>query len=101
MKRQDNDELRQRFVDLTVPQAQAVKLTLPDPELRYNAETEHWEFGEIDWDGVQAGHQRQRPLQPGAPRGAARRARRGRLGPRGGGGVRREAAPPQRGAGVA
>ncbi len=33
-----------------MPQAQAVKLTLPDPDLRYNAETEHWEFGEIDWD---------------------------------------------------
>ena len=29
--------------------ASAVKLTLPDPKLRYNAETKHWEFGEIDW----------------------------------------------------
>jgi ring-1,2-phenylacetyl-CoA epoxidase subunit PaaA len=36
-------------VDLTVPQARAVGLTLPDPDLRYNEETEHWEFGEIDW----------------------------------------------------
>ena len=49
VKRFSNDELRQRFVDLTVAQAQAVKLTLPDPKLRYNAETKHWEFGEIDW----------------------------------------------------
>jgi ring-1,2-phenylacetyl-CoA epoxidase subunit PaaA len=49
VKRFSNDELRQRFVDLTVAQAQAVKLTLPDPKLRYNAETKHWEHGEIDW----------------------------------------------------
>ena len=49
MKRFSNDELRQRFVDLTVAQAQAVKLTLPDPKLRYKAETKHWEFGEIGW----------------------------------------------------
>ena len=50
VKRKTNDELRQRFVDLTVPQARAVNLTLPDPNLRYNEETENWEFGEIDWD---------------------------------------------------
>src|SRR5574338_1554241 len=49
VKRYSNDELRQRFVDLTVPQARAVNLTLPDPDLRYNEETQHWEFGEIDW----------------------------------------------------
>ena len=47
---EENDELRQRFVDLTVPQAKAVDLTLPDPDLEYDAETEHWEFGAIDWD---------------------------------------------------
>ena len=50
VKRKTNDELRQRFVNLTVPQAQAVRLTLPDPDLRYNAETENWEFGAIDWE---------------------------------------------------
>ena len=50
VKRKTNDELRQRFIDLTVPQAQAVGLTLPDPELRYNEATEHWDFGPIDWD---------------------------------------------------
>jgi ring-1,2-phenylacetyl-CoA epoxidase subunit PaaA len=50
VKRKTNDELRQRFVDITVPQAQAVGLTLPDPALKLNEETQHWEFGEIDWD---------------------------------------------------
>ncbi|RMG64654.1 MAG: 1,2-phenylacetyl-CoA epoxidase subunit A [Calditrichaeota bacterium] len=50
VKLKTNDELRQRFVDITVPQAHAVGLTIPDPELRYNEETGHWEFGEIDWD---------------------------------------------------
>ncbi len=50
VKTKSNDELRQRFVNLTVPQAQAVGLTLPDPDLRYNDETGNWEFGEIDWE---------------------------------------------------
>jgi ring-1,2-phenylacetyl-CoA epoxidase subunit PaaA len=50
VKRRTNDELRQRFVNLTVPQAVAVDLTLPDPELRYEPETENWHFGPIDWD---------------------------------------------------
>ena len=36
-----------------MPQARAVNLTLPDPDLRYNDETEHWEFGEIDWKEFQ------------------------------------------------
>jgi ring-1,2-phenylacetyl-CoA epoxidase subunit PaaA len=49
VKRKTNDELRQRFVNLTVPQAQAVGLTLPDPELALNAESGDWTFGEIDW----------------------------------------------------
>ena len=49
VKRKTNDELRQRFVNLTVPQAQAIGITLPDPDLKYNAETKNWEFGEIDW----------------------------------------------------
>ena len=50
VKRESNDTLRQRFVDLTVPQAKAISVSLPDPDLKYNAETEHWEFGAIDWD---------------------------------------------------
>lgn len=50
VKRKTNDELRQRFIDITVPQAQAVGLTLPDPDLKLNEETGHWESGPIDWD---------------------------------------------------
>ena len=50
VKKKSNDELRQRFVNLTVPQAQAVHLTLPDPDLKYNEATENWDFGQIDWD---------------------------------------------------
>ena len=50
VKKKGNDELRQRFVNLTVPQAQAVDVTLPDPKLKYNEATEDWEFGEINWD---------------------------------------------------
>jgi ring-1,2-phenylacetyl-CoA epoxidase subunit PaaA len=49
VKRKTNDELRQRFVNLTVPQAQAIGITLPDPDLKFNAESKNWEFGEIDW----------------------------------------------------
>ena len=54
VKKKGNDELRQRFVNLTVPQAQAVNLTLPDPALKYNEATENWEFGEINWDEFRA-----------------------------------------------
>ena len=50
VKRKTNDELRQRFIDLTVPQADAVGLTLPDPNLKLNADTGHYEFGQIDWN---------------------------------------------------
>jgi ring-1,2-phenylacetyl-CoA epoxidase subunit PaaA len=49
VKRKSNDELRQRFVNLTVPQAQAIGLTIPDPALRYDEASGNWEFGEIDW----------------------------------------------------
>jgi ring-1,2-phenylacetyl-CoA epoxidase subunit PaaA len=49
IKRFSNDELRQRFVDMTVPQARALGLTLPDPDLRWNDETGHFEYGEIDF----------------------------------------------------
>jgi ring-1,2-phenylacetyl-CoA epoxidase subunit PaaA len=50
IKRHSNDELRQRFVDACVPQAAVLDLTLPDPELRWNGESGHWEIGPIDWD---------------------------------------------------
>ncbi len=49
IKRHSNDTLRQRFVDMTVPQAAALGLTLPDPELRLDAETGHWRTGTIDF----------------------------------------------------
>jgi ring-1,2-phenylacetyl-CoA epoxidase subunit PaaA len=44
-----NDELRQRFVDQTVPQAEAIGLTMPDPELRWNEARGHYDFGTPDW----------------------------------------------------
>ena len=50
IKRVSNDTLRQKFVDATVQQAQVLGVTLPDPELKWNAEREHWDFGAIDWD---------------------------------------------------
>jgi ring-1,2-phenylacetyl-CoA epoxidase subunit PaaA len=50
VKKKGNDELRQRFVNLTVNQAIAVGLTLPDPDLKHNPETGNWEIGAIDWD---------------------------------------------------
>lgn len=50
VKSKSNDELRQRFVNMTVPQAEAVGLSLPDPDLKYNDKTGNWEFGEIDWE---------------------------------------------------
>ncbi|HEY9085752.1 MAG TPA: 1,2-phenylacetyl-CoA epoxidase subunit PaaA [Candidatus Tyrphobacter sp.] len=45
-----NDELRQKFVDQTVPQAEQLGLSIPDPHLRWNDETGHYEIGPIDWD---------------------------------------------------
>jgi ring-1,2-phenylacetyl-CoA epoxidase subunit PaaA len=50
IKRHTNDELRQRFVDMTAPQAAALGVTLPDPELRWNAERGGHDFGTPDWD---------------------------------------------------
>lgn len=50
IKRFTNDELRQKFIDATVPQAHFLGLTIPDPALKYNAATKHWEIGPIDWD---------------------------------------------------
>jgi ring-1,2-phenylacetyl-CoA epoxidase subunit PaaA len=50
IKRFSNDDLRQKFVDASVPQAQYLGLSLPDPQLRFNAETGHWDYGEIDWE---------------------------------------------------
>jgi ring-1,2-phenylacetyl-CoA epoxidase subunit PaaA len=49
IKRETNDELRQRFVDVTVPQAEAIGLGVPDPALKWNEARGHYDFGEIDW----------------------------------------------------
>ena len=50
IKRQSNDELRQKFVDQTVAQAEYLGLEIPDPKLKWDPEREHYDFGEIDWD---------------------------------------------------
>jgi len=50
IKRQSNDDLRQKFVDQTVPQAEAIGLTIPDPDLKWNEQRGHYDFGEIDWE---------------------------------------------------
>jgi len=50
IKRFSNDELRQAFVDKTVPQAEFIGLTVPDPDLQWNEEKGQYDFGEIHWD---------------------------------------------------
>ncbi|MEL6999455.1 MAG: 1,2-phenylacetyl-CoA epoxidase subunit PaaA [Pseudomonadota bacterium] len=50
IKRFTNDELRQKFVDATVPQGEYLGLTFPDPDLKWNDERGHHDFGPIDWD---------------------------------------------------
>jgi ring-1,2-phenylacetyl-CoA epoxidase subunit PaaA len=50
IKRFTNDELRQRFVDMTVPQAEFLGLTVPDPHLKWNEEHGQYDFGPINWD---------------------------------------------------
>ncbi len=54
VKRNTNDELRQKFVDMTVPQAEALGVVLPDPALRWNPELDHHDFGTPDWDELTA-----------------------------------------------
>lgn len=50
IKRFSNDELRQRFVDMCIPQVDYLGLKIPDDKLKYNSETKHYDFGEIDWE---------------------------------------------------
>ena len=50
IKRFSNDELRQKFVDITKPQADYLGITIPDPDLKWNEENQQHDFGEIDWD---------------------------------------------------
>ncbi len=50
VKRFSNDELRQRFIDRTIPQAENIGITIPDPDLKWNEKTKHYDFGEINWE---------------------------------------------------
>jgi len=50
IKRYTNDELRQNFIDMTIPQAQLLGLTIPDPDLAWNEERGHYDYGEPDWE---------------------------------------------------
>jgi ring-1,2-phenylacetyl-CoA epoxidase subunit PaaA len=50
LKRKSNDDLRQQFVDQTVPQANMIGLTIPDPDLKWNEEKKSYDFGEMNWD---------------------------------------------------
>src|ERR687890_755742 len=70
IKRHTNDELRQRFVDMSVPQAEALGVTLPDPDLAWDEESGHWRFGAIDWDEFK------RVISGSGPMNAIRIARR-------------------------
>lgn len=59
IKRFSNDELRQRFVDMIVVQAEALDLTLPDPDLKWNEARGHHDYGDLDWSeftSVMKGH---------------------------------------------
>ena len=70
IKRHSNDELRQRFVDMTVPQAEKLGVTLPDPELVWNEARGHHDFGTPDWSELK------RVIAGGGPCNAERVARR-------------------------
>lgn len=50
LKRKTNDDLRQQFIDQTVPQAELIGLKVPDKDLKWNEERKSYDFGEIDWD---------------------------------------------------
>jgi ring-1,2-phenylacetyl-CoA epoxidase subunit PaaA len=50
LKRKSNDDLRQQFIDQTVPQAELIGLTIPDADLKWNEERGSYDFGEINWD---------------------------------------------------
>ena len=70
IKRHSNDELRQRYVDMSVPQAEVLGVTLPDPELTYDEASGHYRFGAIDWSEFK------RVISGDGPMNAVRIARR-------------------------
>jgi ring-1,2-phenylacetyl-CoA epoxidase subunit PaaA len=49
IKRFSNDDLRQKFVDVSAEQVKLLGMTLPDPDLKWNEERQHYDFGAIDW----------------------------------------------------
>ena len=91
IKRFSNDDLRQKFVDMMVPQAAALGLTLPDPDLRWNEERGHWDFGPIDWDEFWRVLRGDGPCNAERIEHRRRRPRGGCLGARGGDRLRRQA----------
>ena len=50
IKRKTNDELRQQFVDMIAEQIKLLGMTLPDPDLKWNEQRKHYDFGEINWE---------------------------------------------------
>lgn len=50
IKRFSNDELRQKFVDICAEQIKTLGMTIPDPDLKWNEEKQHYDFGAINWD---------------------------------------------------
>lgn len=50
IKRFSNDELRQRFIDMTIPQATLIGLNVPDQDLKWNEERQSYDYGKIDWE---------------------------------------------------
>jgi ring-1,2-phenylacetyl-CoA epoxidase subunit PaaA len=50
IKRFSNDDLRQRFVDMLVPQAEVLGIVLPDPDIKWDQERGHYDFGDLNWD---------------------------------------------------
>jgi ring-1,2-phenylacetyl-CoA epoxidase subunit PaaA len=90
IKRQSNDELRQIFIDRTVQQAEIIGLTIPDPDLKWNEETKHYDWGDDRLDRIQQRGGRQRPLQQGALGGTQQGPQRRCMGARSSAGLRGE-----------
>ena len=88
IKRDTNDELRQKFVDMSVPQAERLGVTLPDPELVWNEDRGHHDFGQPDWDEFMAVVQGGGPCNSPADRPSQACSRRRCVGPRGRDGLR-------------
>ena len=91
IKRYTNDELRQKFVDVTVPQAEVLGLKVPDPELRWNEAKKGYDFGAIDWDEFWRVVKGEGPVNRERLSGPARGLGRRRLGARGRPRLRRQA----------